>query len=992
MPLGAFRLSSLSRYIPAIFTSSTQFPVEGVLFERSNQEFVDYTTLSNVPTNNKVWVVSFWWKYIGATLDFQTPFSIIYTSTADYNAPAAVNIRNTGKIQLYGHFGSGFLNIDNITPNTPFVADEWNHFVMKLNGTGSGRTQIWHNGVRIYDAAASNIANPFAWDNTLMYVLGNNRVHTVGVNGGLEQVYFYAGDIDLDANISKFYDGGYVNMGGNGSSSGLPVAHIYHQGNEQNDFVQQKGTGFIATTISSSTLSAADSTTRNPVRWIPNFDAKLSNNFSKIGTHSMLFDGSGDYYYTDDLGSYSTKPFTVEGWVYVPTTSGSNYVITLGGETSGAAYGAVMFYRNSTVMRLYGSYNGTAWDMASALSMGTVAAGNWYHLAASRDGNNLRYFFNGSLIGTITLTGKLMTGNRTALGASTQGTAVFNGNIDEFRISSISRYSNSFTPSTTAFTNDIHTDTLLHGEGFTGQTVLVDDIGNTSYGIGKVSVDVPSQYEGGTYNFSVEAINCGDTIYWTAEGTNVDANDFTAGAVSGSVSLTNSLGTFSLTSTTTQPNEGEERFFLKIRKDSVQGNTVAISPQMKIRELGASNTWDTFSSLDIFGTAVTRYTGLNYPTFAIHGVQNTDKLVFVFGVQNSARTAHNIYPACFDLTTKQLAVGSPITVGNVHPTGVPYLDCNVDGEGNIGMVSVVTFVNNANYRLFARGYTISNWGSITTSNLPTLSLSTAYQKTTDGSGHYVGYLGNNRFGISQRDAAIGDSNLMDVFTHNGANAPTTFGLTNIGGSSRSANQPQAIRAGISATNFAAYYWMGGNNANTITGDWRQGNSANHKTFLTGDTNLGSVSGNSFAASIVQDVSANVIGIHQIRNSNQDNRIIVSKWTNANTPTSNPSVTLGTYTTSYGPFPIFLPYDDKTQAKCRVPVFVSSTETRYDTININTTTLAISSIDTGVIAEHPWTGDMYWKQWYNSTYGEWIFNWHFNTSTGKINFYANKWNP
>jgi hypothetical protein len=408
---------------------------------------------------------------------------------------------------------------------------------------------------------------------------------------------------------------------------------------------------------------------------------------------------------------------------------------------------------------------------------------------------------------------------------------------------------------------------------------------------------------------------------------------------------------------------------------------------------GVANTWDTFTIPNAL-TGVTQYTGLNNATIAIHGVQNTDKLVMVFGVQNAARTTHSLYPAVFDLGTKIMAVGSAISVGNVHPPGNYYVDCPVAGEGNIGMVSTTTYVNNANWRNYARGYTISNWGSITTASLPTLTLSTARTKATDGSGHYVGYLGNNRFGISQRDAAAGDTNIMDVLTHNGSSAPTVFRAGTTAGGARSAGIVKGIRNGISATNFAAYYFMVGNNNNFQVPQYWQGNSANIRQY-SHDGNLSSAGGNSFQGNLVNDVSGSVVTINQMNDGygtpGASNRITASKWTNANSPTVNPSVTTtAAYQTNVGgPYNAFLPIGTKTSSAVYVPDYTDGTTTRFNILNVNTTTLAISKT-TAQLAATPWSGDMYFEEFYNATYGQWIIGWAY--SGGNITFYFNKWNP
>ena len=67
-------------------------------------------------------------------------------------------------------------------------------------------------------------------------------------------------------------------------------------------------------------------------------------------------------------------------------------------------------------------YNGAAATLLSS----ALTVNNWYHVAVCRSGGTIKMFLNGALTGT---------------------------NIDEFRISRYARYTNTFTPSPSAFLN-----------------------------------------------------------------------------------------------------------------------------------------------------------------------------------------------------------------------------------------------------------------------------------------------------------------------------------------------------------------------------------------------------------------------------------------------------------------------------------------------------------------------------------------------------------
>ena len=94
------------------------------------------------------------------------------------------------------------------------------------------------------------------------------------------------------------------------------------------------------------------------------------------------------------------------------------------------------------------------------LSADIASANAWHHVALSFDGSAYRLFLDGSLENTwassativATVFGNLVIGYNPF--ATSEG---FNGYIDEFRLSSVARYTGNFTPPISAFTADSNT-------------------------------------------------------------------------------------------------------------------------------------------------------------------------------------------------------------------------------------------------------------------------------------------------------------------------------------------------------------------------------------------------------------------------------------------------------------------------------------------------------------------------------------------------------
>lgn len=173
---------------------------------------------------------------------------------------------------------------------------------------------------------------------------------------------------------------------------------------------------------------------------------------AKYGSGAGYFDGTGDYITTIDHVDLEplAADFTVEAWV--KTTTGANGQTPFA-KPSGAA-GSISPYNvyvNGGNYLLYMSSNGTSWDVVSGGNMGTCTANVWTHLAISRQGSNIRYFKDGTQMGTTTSAATLhdapygvwIGGARNNAGSL----AFWTGYVDEFSFTKgMSRYNTDFIP------------------------------------------------------------------------------------------------------------------------------------------------------------------------------------------------------------------------------------------------------------------------------------------------------------------------------------------------------------------------------------------------------------------------------------------------------------------------------------------------------------------------------------------------------------------
>ena len=197
-----------------------------------------------------------------------------------------------------------------------------------------------------------------------------------------------------------------------------------------------------------------------------NGNAAVSATQSKFGGSSIAFDGTGDYLSlaTDTDYGFGTGDFTIEGWFY-KTAVATQYLFDT--RTTLNENSIAVQSNGSGSLRLF--VNGVF-----VLTSSNAHTNNaWNHLAISRASGVTRFFING-VVSTTTYTDATNYGTTKPLvvGAQYNGATAFAGYIDDFRVSNTARYTATFTPTTTAFTNNFNTKLLVHGD-----TDISDDAG-----------------------------------------------------------------------------------------------------------------------------------------------------------------------------------------------------------------------------------------------------------------------------------------------------------------------------------------------------------------------------------------------------------------------------------------------------------------------------------------------------------------------------------
>lgn len=186
-----------------------------------------------------------------------------------------------------------------------------------------------------------------------------------------------------------------------------------------------------------------------------NGSAALDGDIRKFGFTSLLCDGAVTFSAQPlvDAGM-ATGDWTVEFWYRPDGTASVNDRLfqTRNGDFVSGIYIAHEQFNANQIGFGYDTNGSTPWDY---LSGGTaVTANTWYHIALVRNGSDFRLYLDGTSVANTTYAGSIyLSGSDTCvIGAQTVGSTRANsGWIENFRITSVARYTSAFTPPERAY-------------------------------------------------------------------------------------------------------------------------------------------------------------------------------------------------------------------------------------------------------------------------------------------------------------------------------------------------------------------------------------------------------------------------------------------------------------------------------------------------------------------------------------------------------------
>lgn len=194
-----------------------------------------------------------------------------------------------------------------------------------------------------------------------------------------------------------------------------------------------------------------DATLKN---WTVFGNAQIDTAQSKFGGSSAQFTGHGDYVvcnsYPADFGS---GDFTVEFWAKIPASRTSQYPFPVSNNsyyTAGAWLIGCDTIGSPNVASVWiYSYSAVVVAISGSIN---INDGAWHHIALTRSGTTIRLFVDGTLDGSVTLSGAISESAEKIYLSSPNSIYYYIGHIDELRVTiGVARYTSSFTPESTEF-------------------------------------------------------------------------------------------------------------------------------------------------------------------------------------------------------------------------------------------------------------------------------------------------------------------------------------------------------------------------------------------------------------------------------------------------------------------------------------------------------------------------------------------------------------
>lgn len=464
MPIGAFRINSIAKRFTVaaaaevirgkkgitalgnaqVDTAQSKFGGSSALFDGVD----DYLSIRDEDLNldwNQDFTVELWFRRNVAADGFDQLFG--QWGPTETNRSLFLGLSGLTPVVYYTY---GTSSIGNFSSNTNITNDTWNHLALVGNSSG---LYLYLNGTQVGTGSRLTLVN-------------STQPVTIGAN--------YSSADDFHGHIDELRVSNTARYTANFTPSTTPFV------NDENTLLLLHMDGTDASTVFEDDNGVR---TQGAIQIVNG--PKISTAQSKFGGSSIYFpeqSGQAAFFWFNSIGAGYTSggDFTVEAWVYFtkqPGQGDAGYMMLY----SASPEPYILFNAN-TVSLGAGGY--PSFTRAGSTNW---AINTWYHIALVRQSGSLKCYENGTQIGnTVTsstynyIPHSSFTNLRMGKFGDDRGR--WQGYIDEFRMSSIARYTANFTAPTAPFVNDSKTICLYHFNGTNNSTYVEEDNGASTPG------------------------------------------------------------------------------------------------------------------------------------------------------------------------------------------------------------------------------------------------------------------------------------------------------------------------------------------------------------------------------------------------------------------------------------------------------------------------------------------------------------------------------
>ena len=426
-----------SYWYPSGFTAPTASPGAG--YFNGSTDYLNYTFSSAVSWTNAAFTVEAW---VYPLASGNAIFSV--SNSTDLTRGFTLYVLSSGLLQTDNRRDGSSIGNSNIAVKF----NSWNHIAVTLSAAG-GTLSYYVNGV----AAGTSATGSFYNATSSNLFIGSRSTSASFYTGYISNLRFVAGTI--------VYTGNFTPPTAFLQTSGSASAASYPSTTNVNTSFAAANTSLLLNLADSNFISATNGVQNNTFIDSSNYAFPITRNgtptqgsvtpYWPVGYWSNYFSGSSDRIQAafSSLFQLGTNNFTIELWVYFNSVTTP---ISLSNQQSGPSNTTFNIYVGTTgTLQYYLSSNGSSWNIASAVSIGSISVGTWYHVALVRNGTTFTPYLNG-VAGTTTTSSASIFASTAALSIGADGASVvsvLNGYISNYRfVNGTAVYTGAFTPPT----------------------------------------------------------------------------------------------------------------------------------------------------------------------------------------------------------------------------------------------------------------------------------------------------------------------------------------------------------------------------------------------------------------------------------------------------------------------------------------------------------------------------------------------------------------